>query len=303
MPELSNIHCFDVFHLLNDSILVIDQEDNIHFYNDAFLKTFHLKNEDILYKKYQNYINTKLDLKSLKNKNATININKVKHYFNIRTFKHNFANNNSDYILIVFVEGESNIKLKEFKDNLYKEMNEQIKNNLQLIYSLLGLELHYASEQNIIDHKKLISNVQQKIVSMSVVYDMLYKTEDKEIDIAILLTTICNKFYPNLNIKMNTDGEHRYIHKNTLIHFAIGFAEILKPISLIEKSEIYIEIYKQDSIIIDIYSDNIDINTLNAELLSGLMSEVNSSVSIVDTTNSTKLIRIEVNEKNYGKQK
>jgi len=301
MPELSNIHCFDVFHLLNDSILVIDQEDNIHFYNDSFLKIFEIKETGILYKKYQNYIKTRIDLKSIKNKNTSIRINNIKKYFNIRTFKHNFANSDSDYILIVFVEGESSKKLKEFKNNLYKEMNEQIKNNLQLIYSLLGLELYYVSKSDTIDYHKFISNVQQKIVSMSVVYDMLYKTEEKEIDIAILLTTICNKFYPNLIINLDDDGNHRHINKNNLIHFAIGFAEILKPTSLIEKSEISIKIYKTENISIDIFSDNIDMNTLNAELLSGLMSEVNSSVSIVTTDENTKLIRIEVNEKKYGK--
>jgi PAS domain S-box-containing protein len=59
------------------------------------------------------------------------------------------------------------------KDVLLKELQHRVKNNLNVIYSLLGLEMEKLSDEK---DKRVFINAQARIHSMSAIYEQLYST-------------------------------------------------------------------------------------------------------------------------------
>jgi two-component sensor histidine kinase len=99
----------------------------------------------------------------------------------------------------------STVSLKE-KEQLLKEVHHRVKNNLQIISSLLNLQ-----SENILDKKflALITDSRNRINSMAIVHEMLYASKDlSKIEISEYIQRLCNSINqsfakPGSNIKFN----------------------------------------------------------------------------------------------------
>ena len=67
------------------------------------------------------------------------------------------------------------IKINNQKDTLLKEIHHRVKNNMQAIKSLIGLQARYINDEEV---KELFQNTKNRINSMAMVHEMLYHTED-----------------------------------------------------------------------------------------------------------------------------
>ena len=67
------------------------------------------------------------------------------------------------------------IKINNQKDTLLKEIHHRVKNNMQAIKSLIGLQARYINDEKV---KELFQNTKNRINSMAMVHEMLYHTED-----------------------------------------------------------------------------------------------------------------------------
>jgi two-component sensor histidine kinase len=61
------------------------------------------------------------------------------------------------------------------KDTLLQELHHRVKNNLQIVSSLLYLQSQHSSEQ---DPRELFAKARQRIESMSLVHELLYRSDD-----------------------------------------------------------------------------------------------------------------------------
>jgi len=104
-------------------------------------------------------------------------------------------------------ELKNNIHQKEI---LLKEVHHRVKNNLQVISSILNLQTGYISDEDTLD---VIRECQDRIKSMAFIHESLYQKEDfAAVDFAEYLHNLCNNISysymtPNRNIKLDFDIE------------------------------------------------------------------------------------------------
>jgi two-component sensor histidine kinase len=90
----------------------------------------------------------------------------------------------------------STISLKE-KEQLLKEIHHRVKNNLQIVSSLLSLQSENIKDQNFLN---LILASRNRINSMALVHEMLYASSDlKKIEIGIYVKRLCNNINSSLS--------------------------------------------------------------------------------------------------------
>ncbi len=94
------------------------------------------------------------------------------------------------------------------KDYLLKEIHHRVKNNLQVIHSILSLQARYIDAPEII---KVIEESQDRIKSMSFIHEYLYQSKDlSKIDMNHYIEKLCEYLHlsysdseKNISIKMN----------------------------------------------------------------------------------------------------
>ncbi|MBN2381438.1 PAS domain S-box protein [bacterium] len=75
------------------------------------------------------------------------------------------------------------------KELLLRELHHRVKNNLQIIISLLNIQSRVFQDQDLVDQ---FSKIQQRIYSMSLIHDKLCSAEDlSRIDLATYIKSLC----------------------------------------------------------------------------------------------------------------
>ncbi|HEY9247159.1 MAG TPA: histidine kinase dimerization/phosphoacceptor domain -containing protein, partial [Candidatus Methanoperedens sp.] len=125
-------------------------------------------------------------------------------------------------------ERQIETSLKE-KETLLKEIHHRVKNNMQIVSSLMDLQIQYINDRNVID---IFTDSQNRIASMSLVHEKLYRSKDlAKIDfyeyINDLVANLFQSYKSNSGkIKLNTNIED--IHLD--IDFAIPFGLIINEL-------------------------------------------------------------------------
>jgi PAS domain S-box-containing protein len=126
------------------------------------------------------------------------------------------------------IESRLRDSLKE-KDVLLKEIHHRVKNNLQIISSLLNLQsVNIVNEHD----KKIFLDSKSRIKSMAIVHEQLYQSEDlSRIDIENyikkLADSLFNSYNVNTLIKFNLDVENVKFGVNTAIPLGLMINEFL----------------------------------------------------------------------------
>lgn len=118
--------------------------------------------------------------------------------------------------------------LKE-KDLLVKEIHHRVKNNLQIVSSLLNLQSFYIKDPKVLD---LIKGSQERIRSMALVHEKLYRSKDLlKIDFEEysreLISHLFQSYRKNTNIRLNLDIPRTLLEINTAISLGLILNELV----------------------------------------------------------------------------
>ncbi|MCL6272775.1 sensor histidine kinase [Muricauda sp. 2012CJ35-5] len=97
----------------------------------------------------------------------------------------------------------------EEKETLLKEVHHRVKNNLQTVSSLLSLQSRSVADEKI---SSIIKSSQNRVVSMAMVHEMLYKRDDylSKIELRPYVEELCN--YLVRSVKGNTNKIKLSLH-------------------------------------------------------------------------------------------
>ncbi len=117
-------------------------------------------------------------------------------------------NENISYILAIgtdittrkLVEKEIATSLKE-KENLLKEIHHRVKNNMQIISSLLNLQTKYVDEKETVD---VLKESQNRVKSMAMIHEKIYLSKDlTHINFVDYIQSLVTNLFYSYNIEKN----------------------------------------------------------------------------------------------------
>ncbi|MBT3208728.1 MAG: response regulator [Bacteroidetes bacterium] len=191
------------------------------------------------------------------------------------------------------------------KKILFKELHHRVKNNMQIISSILNLQLNTIDDPLM---AKLFEESQDRIKSMSLVHENIYKT--KNVDkinfkeyVKTLITNLFHSYTMNSSVSFNNDIEDIFLSIdlgvpcgliiNEIVSNSMKYAFANKPDGIV-----YISLKKLKNKNLElIISDNgigvsNDLNieeseTLGLQIVSALVSQIDGEIEI-DNSNGTK---------------
>lgn len=194
-------------------IMIADKEEKIQFIN--FVSGNYSKDE-IIGSSLYNFVNVKHHPEIIKAHERIFNGSKSEQYETEGTDK----NGNKAYFithvgpkylddkvvgLVLFIsnitdrkKSEESIKQSlEEKEVLLKEVHHRVKNNLQIISSILNLQSSTVSDKQTLD---LLKNSQDRIRSMSLIHELLYQTKDfSTINFSEYIRSIATNLFQSYN--------------------------------------------------------------------------------------------------------
>lgn len=189
-------------------------------------------------------------------------------------------------------------KQKEEKELLLKEIHHRVKNNLQIINSLLRLQSHQLDDQNAII---LFEECQNRILSMAMIHEKLYKSKDLaninvEEYIRTLTESLIRSYSTDKKVLLNVTCSVEKIGIDTLMPLGLILNELISnslkyAFEGKQNGEINISLHKRENEKLEmIVSDNgiglppdfswENANTLGIELIKTLVEQINGTVEI-----------------------
>ena len=234
-----------------------------------------------------------------------------------------FIYNGTNAVQVVFrdisrrkkIEKDIKASLEE-KELFLKEIHHQVKNNLQIISSLLDLQGNYVDHKETVD---VLDGSKNRVKSMAMIHDLLYQSSDLAgIDFSNYVKNLVQDLFYSYganNVKPVIDTEEVFLNIETAIPCGLIINELvsnsLKYAFLDNKSgEVFITLKLHDNDFELIIADNgiglpenicfENIETLGLKLVNMLIEQLEGSIKL-DRNGGTKFY-IRFKELNYKKR-
>ena len=185
---------------------------------------------------------------------------------------------------------------KEEKETLLKEVHHRVKNNLQIINSLIRLQAHYTSPTN---YKTRLADTENRIRSMALVHEKLYKSQDlskldSESYIIELTENLFSAYEFNKDIKLSFDITNIKFSIDTLIPLGLIVNETISnslkyaftgleggciAITLVQEENVVLKI-SDNGIGADLTYEELSEDSLGMELIESLCEQLNGEFEL-----------------------
>lgn len=312
---------------IEDAVLIVKNDDTILYANDGFLKMFLYSLEEVLNKKAYNLMLPKEEI-SEEFITSMVETRKkgISNYFEIELYNSTgrkfwvetsgvpIRNREGEVVGAIGVIkdiSERKIAREDLEDSLkekevlLKEMHHRVKNNLQIITSLLSLQSHHTTDEEV---EKLLKDSQNRIRSMSIIHEKLYRSDSLS-DIAFkdYVSEIVEHLkysyeLTGLEVEYNIDDVSFDLEKAVPCGLILNelVANAMKYAFKDKKGKISILLKKQDNGILLTISDNgiglpegFDLEeeqeSLGMQLVVSLIEQIDGTIKL-DNTNGAKFI-------------
>lgn len=226
-----------------DGILVMGKSGGLHEVNEAVSKLTGFSQKELLKFNFTDLVAEESDLAANIAFEELNNIGKTSHVFLMKRKKENdfymqldAAKLDKNRFIAFGKDVTSNIraneKLKyalEEKDVLLKEVHHRVKNNMQVIISLINMQLNDSMSDDVIDKFRVL---QERVRTMSFIHEGLYNSEDlskiefgKYID--RLSQNLIDLYGREQNIQLNLDVENVFFDINKAIPCGLVVNELI----------------------------------------------------------------------------
>lgn len=195
------------------------------------------------------------------------------------------------------IEARMQASLQE-KNVLLKEIHHRVKNNLQIISSLLNLQSMYIEDEQSFE---VFKESQNRVKSMAIIHEKLYQSGNfAEINVAEYLTKLTENIYSSYGVniglvKLEIDAQDIYLDINKAIPCFLVINEMITNSikhAFPEKraGKIMIDFKKEgDNYVVSIKDDGLGLpsgmdidqtNTLGIQLINGLISQLDGELTV-----------------------
>ncbi|VVB88283.1 PAS fold protein [uncultured archaeon] len=205
----------------NDGIIIADERDRYIYLNEAYEKIYGYSEEELIGETWQKLASpesisaTELELdRTIHNKNVAMLggefpvVRKDGITIPIEARATGLWDEKGSYQGHICIirditdrkQAEEQImhSLKE-KEVLLREIHHRVKNNMQIVSSLLWLQSKYITEKK---YREMFKDSQNRIMSMSLIHEKLYRSKDmSKIDINEYITALANNLFESYGVK------------------------------------------------------------------------------------------------------
>lgn len=209
-----------IFDNRNEAILILDENDLIMNLNRGFENMFHYSKDDVIGKSTleiivpENLINESKDIlnkleSGIDVKKETVRLRKDGHFVNVQITGNSLdLGNNRKGKFIIYNDISSHKKSEEQikaslmeKEVLLKEIHHRVKNNLQVVASLLYLQSRKIKDKQI---ESMFLNCQNRVKSISLIHEKLYQTNDlARVDFDKYIKSLIYHLFNSFSVKSN----------------------------------------------------------------------------------------------------
>lgn len=198
------------------------------------------------------------------------------------------------------------------KETLLQEVHHRVKNNLQVISSILSLQNSYTKDS---DTREVLTESIQRIRSMSVIHETLYKSKNfASIDFSNYLDSLANEIVSayrgksDISLKIFEQLEPLRLDIGQAIPCGLIVNELITnsvkhAFNINENGEIYLSIKEKNGMVYLEMGDNgsglpedfefIQVETLGLQLVQTLVEQLEGEIKIESNSNSGTLFKIQ----------
>ncbi|MBU4608513.1 MAG: sensor histidine kinase, partial [Methanobacterium sp.] len=195
--------------------------------------------------------------------------------------------------------------LKE-KEIMLREIHHRVKNNLQIISSLLNLQTNYVKDE---EARDLFKESQNRIKSMSMIHESLYQSRDlTQVDFSIYISRLSSELFSSYGVNFNqirleSDVEKINLDVNTAIPCGLIINELLSnaikyafphqegviKINFMKKADLYVLEVSDNGVGLPDDIDFTQTKSLGLRLVNSLVDQLDGTIHL-DKTNGTCFI-------------